>query len=84
MRLLAVHGIIAPKKPWPVTNGSHVQLSWISIIRGATVVYFSCHSMQMLSTHIGIFGYHLILLFIVDFFDAVVRTTALFTNDVNS
>ena len=24
MRLLAVHGIIAPKKPWPVTDGSHV------------------------------------------------------------
>ena len=28
--------------------------------------------------------YHLILLFIFDFFDAVVRTTALFTPDVNS
>ena len=24
MRLPAVHGIIAPKKPWPVTDGSHV------------------------------------------------------------
>ena len=70
--------------PCPVTIGSQDQLSWNFILLGAMMASF------FLSQYADVVGphwhldYHLILFCIVAFFDAVVRTTALFTNDVNS